>query len=159
MIDETATTKAKDFADKPLDTVIKSGGIIGSVFSSLTDHYRNNKALKTLGYTGKVIREPSSRGDDLLTGTQSQEDRDAMNQLAPSAPFIASGTKAPDSVAAKFFGNSASKFKFDFQSEYSKALANQKALLNKNSGVGLLAVNQSPFYDFLKKNNIDKGIL
>ena len=52
MIDETATTKAKDFADKPLDTVIKSGGI-GSVFSSLTDHYRNNKALKTLGYTGK----------------------------------------------------------------------------------------------------------
>ena len=158
MIDETATTKAKDFADKPLDTVIKSGGIIGSVFSSLTDHYRNNKALKTLGYTGKVIKE-SSRGDDLLTGVQSQEDRDAMNQLAPSAPYIASGTKAPDSVAAKFFGNSASKFKFDFQSEYSKALANQKALLNKNSGVGLLAVNQSPFYDFLKKNNIDKGIL
>ena len=159
LIDENATTKAKQFADAPLDTVIKSGGIIGSVFSSLTDHYRNNKALKTLGYTGKVIREPSSRGDDLLTGTQSQEDRDAMNQLAPSAPFIASGTKAPDSVAAKFFGNSANKFKFDFQSEYSKALANQKALLNKNSGVGLLAVNESPFYDFLKKNNIDKGIL
>ena len=159
LIDETATTKAKQFADAPLDTVIKSGGIIGSVFSSLTDHYRNNKALKTLGYTGKVIKEPSSRGDDLLTGVQSQEDRDAMNQLAPSAPYIASGTKAPDSVAAKFFGNSANKFKFDFQSEYSKALANQKALLNKNSGVGLLAVNQSPFYDFLKKNNIDKGIL
>ena len=159
LINENATTKAKQFADAPLDTVIKSGGIIGSVFSSLTDHYRNNKALKTLGYTGKVIREPSSRGDDLLTGVQSQEDRDAMNQLAPSAPFIASGTKAPDSVAAKFFGNSANKFKFDFQSEYSKALANQKALLNKNSGVGLLAVNQSPFYDFLKKNNIDKGIL
>ena len=158
LIDETATTKAKQFADAPLDTVIKSGGIIGSIFSSLTDHYRNNKALKTLGYTGKVIKEPSSR-DDLLTGTQSQEDRDAMNQLAPSAPFIASGTKAPDSVAAKFFGNSANKFKFDFQSEYNKALANQKALLNKNSGVGLLAVNQSPFYDFLKKNNIDKGIL
>ena len=158
LIDETATTKAADLSNKPLDTVIKSGGIIGTVYGQLTDHYRNNKALKTLGYTGKVIREPSSR-DDLLTGTQSQGDRDAMNQLAPSAPFIASGTKAPDSVAAKFFGNSASKFKFDFQSEYNKALANQKALLNKNSGVGLLAVNQSPFYDFLKKNNIDKGIL
>ena len=158
LINENATTKAKDFADKPLDTVIKSGGIIGSVFSSLTDHYRNNKALKTLGYTGKVIKE-SSRGDDLLTGVQSQGDRDAMNQLAPSAPFIQTGTQQPDSVAAKFFGNSANKFKFDFQTECSKALANQKALLNKNSGVGLLAVNQSPFYDFLKKNNIDKGIL
>ena len=161
MIDETATTKAADLSNKPLDTVIKSGGIIGTAFSQLTDHYRNNKALKTLGYTGKVIREGggSNRNNELLTGVQSQDDRDAMNQLAPSAPFIQTGTQQPDSVAAKFFGNSANKFKFDFQSEYSKALANQKALLNKNSGVGLLAVNQSPFYDFLKKNNIDKGIL
>ena len=82
-----------------------------------------------------------------------------MNQLAPSAPFIQTGTQQPDSVAAKFFGNSANNFQFDFQSEYTKALAKQKALLNKGSQIGLLAVNESPFYDFLKKNNIDKGIL
>ena len=158
LIDENARTAKQQLDDDGLVGVIKQGGIIGTAVNQLTDHFKNNKALKTLGYTGKVIKE-SSRGDDLLTGTQSQDDRDAMNQLAPSAPFIQTGTKKPDSVAAKFFGNSANKFKFDFQSEYSKALANQKALLNKNSGVGLLAVNQSPFYDFLKKNNIDKGIL
>ena len=64
-----------------------------------------------------------------------------------------------DSVAAKFFGNSANKFKFDFQTEYTKALAKQKALLNKPSAVGLLAVNQSPFYNWLKDNSLDKGIL
>ena len=64
-----------------------------------------------------------------------------------------------DSVAAKFFGKSANKFKFDFQSEYTKALANQKKLLNKPSAVGLLAVNQSPFYNWLKDNSLDKGIL
>ena len=64
-----------------------------------------------------------------------------------------------DSVAAKFFGKSADKFKFDFQTEYTKALANQKALLNKPSAVGLLAVNQSPFYNWLKDNSLDKGIL
>jgi hypothetical protein len=119
----------------------------------------NNKALKTLGYTGKVIKEGSNRGNDLLTGVQSQGDRDAMNQLAPSAPFITTGTQQPDSVAAKFFGNSANKFKFDFQTQYTKALANQKALLNKPSAVGLLAVNQSPFYNWLKDNSLDKGIL
>ena len=75
--------------------------------NQLTDHFKNNKALKTLGYTGKVIKEggPSDRGTDLLTGVQSQDDRDAMNQLAPNAPFIQSGTQKPDSVAAKFFGN------------------------------------------------------
>ena len=114
LIDETATTKAADLANKPLDTVIKSGGIIGTAFSQLTDHYRNNKALKTLGYTGKVIKEGSSsdRGNTLLTGVQSQSDRDAMNELAPDAPFITTGTTKPDSVAAKFFGNTANKFKF-----------------------------------------------
>ena len=161
MIDETATTKAADLANKPLDTVIKSGGIIGTAFSQLTDHYRNNKALKTLGYTGKVIKEggPSGRGTDLLTGVQSQDDRDAMNQLAPNAPFIQSGTQKPDSVAAKFFGNSSNNFKFSFENEYSKALARQKTLLNKPSAVGLLAVNQSPFYNWLKDNSLDKGIL
>ena len=161
MIDETATTKAADLANKPLDTVIKSGGIIGTAFSQLTDHYRNNKALETLGYTGKVIKEggPSGRGNELLTGVQSQGDRDAMNQLAPNAPFIQSGTQKPDSVAAKFFGNSSNNFKFSFENEYGKALARQKTLLNKPSAVGLLAVNQSPFYNWLKDNSLDKGIL
>lgn len=161
LIDETATTKAADLANKPLDTVIKSGGIIGTAFSQLTDHYKNNKALKTLGYTGKVIKEggPSGRGNDLLTGVQSQGDRDAMNELAPDAPFIQSGTQKPDSVAAKFFGNSSNNFKFSFENEYGKALAKQKTLLNKPSAVGLLAVNQSPFYNWLKDNSLDKGIL
>ena len=161
LIDETATTKAADLANKPLDTVIKSGGIIGTAFSQLTDHYKNNKALKTLGYTGKVIKEGSSsdRGNTLLTGVQSQSDRDAMNELAPDAPFITTGTTKPDSVAAKFFGNTANKFKFSFENEYAAAKARQKTLLGSPSSVGLLAVNQSPFYNWLKDKSLDKGIL
>ena len=159
LIDENAKTAKQQLDDDGLVGVIKQGGIIGTAVNQLTDHFKNNKALKTLGYTGKVMKEPSSRGDSLLTGVQSQGDRDAMNQLAPSAPFIQTGTQQPDSVAAKFFGNSANKFKFDFQTQYTKALANQKALLNKPSAVGLLAVNQSPFYNWLKDNSLDKGIL
>ena len=64
-----------------------------------------------------------------------------------------------DSVAAKFFGKSADKFKFDFQNEYTKALANQKQILNSSSAIGQLAVNQSPFYNWLKERSLDKGIL
>ena len=159
LIDENARTAKQQLDDDGLVGVIKQGGIIGTAVNQLTDHFKNNKALKTLGYTGKVIKEGSNRGDDLLTGVQSQSDRDAMNQLAPSAPFITTGTQQPDSVAAKFFGNSANKFKFSFQNEYGKALARQKTLLNKPSAVGLLAVNQSPFYNWLKDNSLDKGIL
>ena len=64
-----------------------------------------------------------------------------------------------DSVAAKFFGNSADKFKFDFQNEYTKSLAKQKQILNSSSAIGQLAVNQSPFYNWLKERSLDKGIL
>jgi len=64
-----------------------------------------------------------------------------------------------DSVAAKFFGNSANKFKFDFQNEYTKSLAKQKQILNSSSAIGQLAVNQSPFYNWLKERSLDKGIL
>ena len=159
LIDENARTAKQQLDDDGLVGVIKQGGIIGTAVNQLTDHFKNNKALKTLGYTGKVIKEGSNRETDLLTGVQSQDDRDAMNQLAPSAPFIQSGTQKPDSVAAKFFGNSANKFKFSFENEYGKALARQKTLLNKPSAVGLLAVNQSPFYNWLKDNSLDKGIL
>ena len=161
LIDENAKTARAQLDDDGLVGVIKSGGIIGTAVTQLTDHFKNNKALKTLGYTGKVIKEggPSGRGTDLLTGVQSQGDRDAMNQLAPNAPFIQTGTQKPDSVAAKFFGNSSNNFKFSFENEYGKALARQKTLLNKPSAVGLLAVNQSPFYNWLKDNSLDKGIL
>ena len=161
LIDENAKTARAQLDDDGLVGVIKSGGIIGTAVNQLTDHFKNNKALKTLGYTGKVIKEggPSGRGTDLLTGVQSQGDRDAKNQLAPNAPFIQTGTQKPDSVAAKFFGNSSNNFKFSFENEYGKALARQKTLLNKPSAVGLLAVNQSPFYNWLKDNSLDKGIL
>ena len=130
-------------------------------FNISFDHYRNNKALKTLGYTGKVIKEGSSsdRGNTLLTGVQTQGDRDAMNEIAPDAPFITTGTTKPDSVAAKFFGNTANKFKFSFENEYAAAKARQKTLLGSPSSVGLLAVNQSPFYNWLKDKSLNKGIL
>ena len=97
-----------------------------------------------------------------LEGVSSNPDRGDNNFYdVPEDVKLVESTAANrfDSVAAKFFGKSADKFKFDFQNEYTKALANQKALLNKPSAVGLLAVNQSPFYNWLKDNSLDKGIL
>jgi hypothetical protein len=105
--------------------------------------------LEDSGYF-KSLETPEGRPDDGNTYYDVAEDVKLVENVAANR-F--------DSVAAKFFGKSADKFKVDFQNEYKKALANQQATLSKNSGVGLLAVNQSPFYDFLKKNNIDKGIL
>jgi len=97
------------------------------------------------------------------TGDRLRE-RDMMNALAPQAPYIVSGTTQPtNSPAANWYqslGNtSTSQNQFSFATELAAAKAKQAGILGNQSAVGWLAVNQSPFYNFLKENKLDKGIL
>ena len=87
-----------------------------------------------------------------------------MNELAPEAPYIVSGlTRPTNSPAANWYqslGNTnTSGFQFSFANELNAAKAKQKSILGTPSAVGYLAVNQSPFYNWLKTNSLDKGIL
>jgi hypothetical protein len=98
------------------------------------------------------------------TFTPTASDRDIMRNLAPEAPYIVSGTQKPtNSPAANWYqslGNTnTSNFKFSFENELNAARSKQKAILNTSSGVGQLAVNQSPFYNWLKTKSLNKGIL
>ena len=88
-------------------------------------------------------------------------DRDVMNQLAPDAPYIVSGTqRPPSSVAQNWFNNLGSgSGSLSFQAQYDAAKSKQQSILGKPSSYGWLAVNQSPFYNWLKENSLDKGIL
>ena len=111
---------------------------------------------------GLLGRIGGSDGDISLGATQSQ--RDVMNELAPEAPYIVSGIQRPtNSPAAQWYqslGNtSTNQFQFSFANELSAAKAKQASILGNQSAVGWLAVNQSPFYNFLKENKLDKGIL
>ena len=54
---------------------------------------------------------------------------------------------------------SPSGFTFSFQKQLNDAKAKQNIILNNSSSIGQLAVNQSPFFDFLKTRSLDKGIL
>ena len=105
-----------------------------------------------------------SFGSGGSTFTPTASDRDVMNNLAPEAPYIVSGTQQPtDSPAANWYqslGNTnTSNFKFSFENELNAARSKQKAILNTSSGVGQLAVNESPFYNWLKTKSLNKGIL
>ena len=87
-----------------------------------------------------------------------------MNELAPEAPYIVSGIQRPtNSPAAQWYqslGNtSTNKFQFSFANELAAAKAKQTTILGNPSAVGMLAVSNSPFYNFLKARNLDKGIL
>jgi len=128
--------------------------------------------LKSDYGTGKYAGPGSDKGGLLGSiGTEGGEsyqvtpqDRDIMNQLSPEAPYIISGTKSlTNSPAANWYqslGNtSTNQFQFSFANELSAAKAKQASILGNQSAVGWLAVNQSPFYNFLKENKLDKGIL
>jgi len=110
-IDETATTFSGDLSDNLLGTVANSGGVIGTMFRGITDTYKNNKALETLGYTGKTIKyNPDGSGDfnysgGFLTGNVGEGEREAINQLTPLAANIVGGTTPQRSMVNDYFSN------------------------------------------------------
>ena len=127
----------------------------------------NEAGLKTnkwgflTGGGGSKYRTDPSTG---IIGGGDNESRQMMNELAPEAPYIVSGTTAPtNSPAANWYqslGNTkTSGFTFSFATELAAAKAKQAGILGNQSAVGWLAVNQSPFYNFLKERKLDKGIL
>jgi len=124
--------------------------------------YNEAGARGKLGNAMDYYNEGSSGNTQGLLGGNNE--RDVMNALAPEAPYIVSGIQRPtNSPAAQWYqslGNtSTSGFNFSFANELSAAKAKQASILGNQSAVGWLAVNQSPFYNFLKERKLDKGIL
>tara|TARA_R100001594_G_scaffold39486_1_gene71250 strand:+ start:343 stop:1665 length:1323 start_codon:yes stop_codon:yes gene_type:complete len=89
-------------------------------------------------------------------------EQDAVTRVA--APYQVGTTQPVESQAAKWYAslgnnNNNNAFGFSFQKEYEAAKLKQKGILGTSSSVGQLAVSNSPFYNFLKERNLDKGIL
>ena len=103
-------------------------------------------------------------GAPTIDTSEGGDNRDFMNYIAPEAPHIVGGTTKQDSMAAKWYAslgnnNNNNAFGFSFQKEYDAAKQKQAGILGSPSSVGMLAVSNSPFYNFLKERNLDKGIL
>ena len=142
------------------------------------EHWNNRpEAIKwspTLSFlyaSGKNIKEfltkpgtyTAGRDKDDYQGGDSESQM--MRDVAPHAPYIVSGTTKPtNSPAANWFASSLgntslSGSNFSMATEYAAAKAKQKSILGSPSPVGQLAVNDSPFYNWLKERNLNKGIL
>jgi len=128
--------------------------------------------LRSIYATGKNIGEWATRKGwsfDSKTGTVNDGqgnnigERDLMNAASADAPYVASGMpvkSAPDSMAAKWFnqlGGSAGNF--NLTSAFADAKAKQQQILGNTTPVGLLAANQTGYFNFLKDNSLTKGIL
>jgi hypothetical protein len=91
-------------------------------------------------------------------------ERDMMNALAPEAPYIVSGiTKPNSSPAADWYANlgksNTNQHNTDIATQYAAAKTAVSKTLQNKGPIGMLAVNDSPYYDWLKTNKLDKGIL
>ena len=92
-------------------------------------------------------------------------ERARMNTIAPHAPYIVAGTTKPtNSPAANWYAGSLgntplSGNTFDLATEFAAAKSKQTAILGNSSAVGMLAANQTPYFDFLQKHSLTKGIL
>jgi hypothetical protein len=111
------------------------------------------------GWLGKISSGQASQD---FIGTP--QGRDAMNEIAPHAPYMISGiTKPTDSPAANWYANlgttPSSPAGFNLATEYATAKAAISTKLQSRGPIGMLAVSDSPYYDWLKTNKLDKGIL
>ena len=104
-------TFLNDLQENPIGTVVKSGGLMGTMIKGTVDQYQNNKALELLGYTGKVIKEGSLGGGDggllgsedyLLGKTETGAD---VNEAITRLPGLIGGNELPPSVYDAFFSN------------------------------------------------------
>jgi hypothetical protein len=87
-----------------------------------------------------------------------------MNTVAPFAPYMVSGTTPPNSSpAANWYSNlnsnSLGNTDININTEYAKAQTAIANTLTNRGPLGQIAVTQSPFYDWLKNNNLNRGIL
>ena len=85
-------------------------------------------------------------------------DSSSGQQQAAAPTQTISGVEI-ESPAQKFYNQQQQTGQLSFQSDYDKARQQVNGLLGSPSSVGLLAVNESPFYGFLKSNNLNRRIL
>ena len=118
--------------------------------------------------TGNIWGGSGSGGDgNNNTGGNGGDggERARMNTIAPHAPYIVAGTTKPtNSPAANWYAGSLgntplSGNTFDLATEFAAAKSKQTAILGNSSAVGMLAANQTPYFDFLQKHSLTKGIL
>jgi hypothetical protein len=85
---------------------------------------------------------------------------EGKGDLLAASPYIVSGTTPVESQASKWYNSIGNDTKqFNFASAYATAKEKVSQTLNNKGPIGMLAVSDSPYYDWLKTNKLDRGIL
>jgi len=123
------------------------------------DEWAKSKGWNWNSGTGKIT---DNQGNDV-------GERHLMNTAAPDAPGLVSGQSNTQTTSGSYSAsqwyanlgntNTTGSNPFSFSTAFADAKAKQQTILGNPSAVRQLAVNESPFYNWLKENSLNKGIL
>jgi hypothetical protein len=101
--------------------------------------------------------------DKIGIGRQGEDVRGLTNIITPYAAHAVGGTTQQPSMAAQWYANLGSgpsnPGAFNLTQQYAAAKATVSQRLGTSTSVGQMAVSNSPFFNFLKDNSLNKGIL
>ena len=100
---------------------------------------------------------------------QNVGERDLMNAASPEAPGLIANQSNTQTTSGSYSAsqwyanlgntNTTGSNPFSFSTAFADAKAKQQTILGNPSAIRQLAVNESPFYNWLKENSLNKGIL
>ena len=143
---------------------IKANPLQAGLLGALATAYQTKQARSMLegkpGYEFLDNRGGGSQNQSTtLVGGGADQDRN-LQKLVSQSSFAKAGIKPVESVAAKWYSNLGSvSNNFAYQSAYATAKAKQQGILGSPTPMRYHAVSESPFYNWLKDNSLNKGIL
>ena len=131
-----------------------AGSLFGAYKNSTAMGYSINNPFSGFFTGGTGSTPPPTIGEG-------GDGRSQMNALAPLAPFVVSNTAPIESEASQWYNNIGTNTtnNFNFATAYANAKLNLTKNLSNHGPLAQLAVSDSPYYDWLKVNKINKGIL
>ena len=164
-LERTDLSFAEHWANRP--DAIKYSPVLSFLYASGQNlsEWMSKNAFK--GYNEAGLRTDKSLWDSLGDGGQGDGKADTSSAVSNAqSNFVTSGKLEPtNSVAANWYQNLGSSSisgpsgGFNLAAEYAAAKAKVAETLGTSSAIGQLAVNESPFYNWLKTNSLDRGIL
>ena len=139
---------------------VKSNPMYLGLGGLLYTAYQTGKAKSMLsGVPGYEFLDYNN-GNNNITPIAGGGDTGNTTALLAASPYLVSGTTQVESEASKWYnsiGNNTQQF--NFATAYADAKTKVSQTLNNKGAIGMLAVNDSPYYDWLKTKGLDKGIL
>ena len=152
-------------ADKPLTrdelwSEFDEATEVGKSGGGKMDWQERMKTYSPMQYAIMTGQDYNRRTKTFTPRDSQSNESDALSRV--TAPYEVGGTPAPvESQAAKWYANlgKTSSNTLSFQAQYNAAKTKQASILGTPSPMRWLAVSQSPYYNFLKENKLDRGIL